>query len=111
MKMKIRILKNDNGFFEVEANGKIVGSGYMMLPADDDDFSYLEQIEIEEEFRNRGIGTAALYKIYEVFGSFFLAPDSEDAERLYDRICDRMKGKDYGAFGFAIDQGFGVFEM
>jgi len=109
--MKIRILKKEYGAFEIEVNDVVVGSGCMMVAEHEDDFSYLERIDIFEEYQNQGFGTAALYALCEIYGGFFLAPDNEGARRLYDRIADSMKQKDYDAFGFSIDQGFGVYEM
>ena len=105
----MKINKKENGLFEVEADGTIIGGGSMM--EDEDGDCYLERLDIEEEHRNQGHGTKALQELVDVYGSYFLAPDNEDAQRLYERVADEMKQADYDKFGFAIDQGFGVYEM
>jgi len=105
----MKIVKGENGLFSIEVEGTIIGGGSMI--EDDTAMSYLDGIEILEEHRNQGHGTKALYKIREAYGTYFLAPDNEDAQRLYERVADEMKQADYDSFGFAIDQGFGVYEM
>ena len=105
----MKIVKGENGLFGIEVDGIIIGGGSMI--EDEDGTSYLERIDIDEEHRNQGHGTKALYKIREAYGTYFLAPDNEDAQRLYERVADEMKQADYDSFGFAIDQGFGVYEI
>ena len=67
--------------------------------------AYCERIDIDEPFRNCGYGTAALRDLSEMFGGIVVAPDNEDAKRLYDRIGYESYKYDY------IDQGFGVYEI
>ena len=45
------------------------------------------------------------------FGRVVFAPDNADSKRLQDRIADTLNGRDYNEFGFAIDQGYGVYEL
>ena len=105
----MKIIKKESGLFDIEVDGIIIGGGSMI--EEEDGTSYLERLDIDEEHRNQGHGTKALYEIREVYGSYFLAPDNEDAQRLYERVADEMKIIDYDAFGFAVDRGFGVYEM
>lgn len=105
----MKIVKGENGLFSIEVEGTIIGGGSMI--EDDTAMSYLDGIEILEEHRNQGHGTKALYALRDTYGSYHLAPTSEDARRLYERIADEMRDDDYNRFGFAIDQGFGVYEM
>ena len=44
--------------FDIIENGITVGYASVMI---DDSSAYCERIDIEETFRNRGLGTAALY--------------------------------------------------
>ncbi len=104
----MKINQKENGVFEVEVDGQIIGEGRM---DSDDDGNYLEGLDIEEAHRGQGYGTKALHELAEVYGSYFLAPDNEGAQRLYERVAEPMKEKDYNEFGFAIDQGFGVYEI
>ena len=104
----MKINKQANGLFDIELDGAIIGGGSIVEEEGD---SYLERIDIDEDFRNQGHGTKALYAIEKAYGSYYLAPDNADAQRLYDRVCSEMNQADYGRFGFAIDQGFGVYEI
>lgn len=58
-----------------------------------------------EEYRNRGIGTAALQALSDEFCGIVVAPDNADALRLYQRIGNEGTHDDAGN----IDQGFGVY--
>lgn len=101
----MKIIQKNNGLFDIEVDGQIVGGGSMMV---DEDSSYLERIDIDEEHRGKGYGTQALYLLRDIYGPYYLAADNEDARRLYDRIADEMPQVEYDRWGFAIDQGFGV---
>lgn len=70
--------------------------------------AYCERIDIDEAHRNQGYGTAFLRALASEFGSVFVAPDNEDAQRLYDRLGWDVSDKDDW---WAIDQGFGVYEI
>lgn len=70
--------------------------------------AYCERIDIDEAHRNQGHGTAFLRALASEHGSLFIAPDNEDAQRLYDRIGWDVSDKDDW---WAVDQGFGVYEI
>jgi len=91
--------------------GKEIGSGSMMMAENEDDFTYLERIDINESYQNQGYGTQVLKNLKEQIGSYYLTPDNADAKRLYDRLGCEISNADYDRFGFAIDNGFGVFEI
>ena len=82
-----------------------------MLPESDNDFTYLERIDVFPEHQNKGYGTKALTELGNIFGDYYAAADNEGAQRLYDRLGSRMRSSDYDSFGFAIDQGYGVHEL
>ncbi len=103
--MKVTI--NQDATFTVEVDGKVVGVGSIV----ENGMTYLEGLEIYEEHRNQGYGTKAIYELANIYGEICMAPDNEDAARLYARIADPMKQTDYDAWGFAIDQGYGVFVL
>ncbi len=103
--MKIKV--NENGTFAIEKDGKVIGEGSVV----ENGTTYLEALEIQEEHRNQGYGTEALYELAKIYGEICLAPDNEDAQRLYERIADDMKDSDYNEFGFALDQGYGVYVL
>ena len=85
-------------------DGKEVGTIGMMA---DENEPYLERIDIDEAYRNKGIGTDALRLVAEKYGDFLIAPDNEDAKRLYERYGDESNS-DTAAY---IDQGYGVYEI
>lgn len=87
--------------FDIIENGVTVGYASVMV---DDSSAYCERIDIEEEYRNRGYGTAALRDLSEMFHGIIVAPDNEDAQRLYERIGYETSDDMY-------DQGFGVYEI
>lgn len=60
----------------------------------DEKSAYISSIEIYEEHRNHGYGTAALRTIAAEHGSIYICPDNEDAERLYARIGEECGAPD-----------------
>lgn len=85
-------------------DGKEVGTIGMVASENE---PYLERIDIDEEYRNKGIGTDALRLVAEKYGEFLIAPDNEDAKRLYERYGDESSS-DNAAY---IDQGYGVYSI
>ncbi len=85
-------------------DGKEVGTIGMVASENE---PYLERIDIDEEYRNKGIGTDALRLVAEKYGEFLIAPDNEDAKRLYERYGDESTS-DNAAY---IDQGYGVYSI
>lgn len=84
-------------------NGDVIGWCNIMA----DDTAYCEGIAINKECRNKGYGTSALYELSNIYGGITVAPDNEDAKRLYERIGSesRYENADY------IDQGYGVYDI
>lgn len=70
--------------------------------------AYCERIDINEEYRNQGIGTEALKLLSREFGTVTVAPDNEDAQRLYERIGYDVTDK---GDNWSVDQGYGVYEI
>lgn len=107
----IKINTQKNGQFYITHDNQIIGHGNIIVAESENDFTYLESIEILPEYRNQGFGTKALYRLSEIYGEFYFAPDNSDAKRLYDRIADQISDFEYSRFGFAIDQGYGVYVL
>ena len=75
--------------------------------------TYLENVDVYEVYRNKGIGTTAIKmfaKTYREKGIYF-APDNADAKRLYDRIAEEMDIREYDEYGTYVDQGYGVYVL
>ena len=92
-----------NELYELRIEGKTMGWASVMVSST----AYVERIEIDKNYRNRGLGTQMLKDLSTMYGSVAVAPDSEDARRLYQRIGSEYTGDDYEY----IDQGFGVYEI
>ncbi len=60
----------------------------------DDGCAYIERIDVDEGFRGQGIGSAAIREIASGFDRTFIAPDNEDAARLYARMGEKVVGDD-----------------
>lgn len=98
--------------YEIISDSKKVGTIEVVDHFNDDnDVCYVERIDIDSEYRNRGIGTYVLSTLlYDECGYYtvVVAPDSEDSKRLYERI---------GQEGFSdynldyMDQGYGVYSI
>lgn len=69
--------------------------------------AYVERIDVDEQYRGRGIGTDALLQASIMYGGITVAPDNERAARLYQRLGteSRYEGAEY------VDQGFGVYDI
>lgn len=98
--------------YDILLNGKKVGSTEIIDCWNEyNDICYVERIDIDEEYRGMGIGTTVLTdNLKDDYYSIVLAPDNEDAKRLYQRLgeeCNRIPGCDH-EFGY-FDQGYGVY--
>lgn len=84
--------------------------GAMNLTVSNDE-CYIERIDVWDGHRGQGIGTEMLRWVSAQYGLTYTAPDNTDAQRLYDRIGCEMRDDRYQRFGWAIDQGYGVYEI
>jgi GNAT superfamily N-acetyltransferase len=71
----------------------------------------VERIDIDEEFRSQGLGTALLKRILEDHKAVDIVPDSDDSARLYARLGEEMSNKDYNDYGNFLDDGYGVYTL
>ena len=97
---------NFEGHYYITVGGQEVGQ-FTIIRYEESDERYLERLDIDEPFRNAGLGTKAFYKIADEFGAYFFAPDNEGCQRLAQRIASEYRGEDAPY----IDQGFGVYEI
>lgn len=86
-------------------NGVEVGAAEISYGTDE--LPYVERIDIYPEYRNQGIGTKALKLIADKYGDYLIAPDNQDAARLYARLGELVE-TDITSY---IDQGYGVYEI
>lgn len=99
----------DNGveyMYRARVRGVEVGNASVIVYDDGD--AYVERIDVDDGYRNRGYGTAMLKQLAAMYGDVYLAPDNDDARRLYARLGDDVTGK--GSWGY-VDQGYGVYAI
>lgn len=87
--------------YDITDGARTIGSAAVMV---DNDGAYCDRIDILPEFRRCGHGTEALRELSRIYGGLTIAPDNEDARRLYDRIGSEITAE-------YIDQGYGVYQI
>lgn len=90
---------------------QVIGKAYTMVEFDEDgdkeEQVYLEDIDIDEEFRNQGHGTQAIQTLAEENDFLYFAPTDENNQRLYERIASDMEEEMSDVP--EVDQGYGVY--
>lgn len=92
--------------YTARVGGVDVG-GASVIVYDDGD-AYVERVDIDDGYRNRGYGTAMLKRLATMYDTVYLAPDNDDARRLYARLGDDVTSK--GSWNY-VNQGFGVYAI
>lgn len=87
--------------------GGVEIGGASVIVYDDGD-TYVERIDVDDGYRNHGYGTAMLKQLAAMYGIVYLAPDNDDARRLYARLGDDVTSK--GSWSY-VDQGYGVYAI
>lgn len=97
-------------FYKLDEDGREIGKATMEVY--DDGMNYVARLDVAESERGKGYGTAMLQMLREIYGSLIITPDNEDAARLYDRLGTSLEGtRQYDESLFALDNGFGVYEI
>lgn len=65
----------------------IVGSYELYITPD---YAYIGSLEIDEQYRRKGIATLKLCKLAKQYGKLYLCASSEESERLYSRLGRRV---------------------
>ncbi len=86
-------------------NGKQVGAAGINIY---DDFTLIERLDVDEEYRNKGIGSKIITDIASEFDTTYIVPDNENAKRLYERLGDEVTDDDVVEY---LDDGYGVYEI
>lgn len=89
---------------EILVDGQKVGIAFTMTDTENDDKTYLEDIVIDRDYRNKGYGTQAINLLAKKHGYLYFAPTDEDNQRLYERIAEEITTD-----APEVDQGFGVY--
>ena len=90
---------------DIKLNGETVGTVAIRIY---DDYSEIDRIDIDEKYRNKGIGTTVLGDIAGEFDTTYIVPDNESAKRLYERIGEEVTS---GEVYENLDQGYGVYRL
>lgn len=90
---------------DIKLNGETVGTVAIRIY---DDYSEIDRIDIDEKYRNKGIGTTVLGDIAGEFDTTYIVPDNENAKRLYERIGEEVTS---GEVYENLDQGYGVYQL
>ena len=108
---KITLKKTNSTYYEILKGETKVGG--IIFNDEYDGRAYLENIDVDADYRNQGIGTEAMRIFAEMNSTrgIYFAPDNEDAKRLYDRIAEEMSVSEYSEYGGNMDQGFGIYVM
>lgn len=90
---------------DIKLNGETVGTVAIRIY---DDYSEIDRIDIDEKYRNKGIGTTVLGDIAGESDTTYIVPDNESAKRLYERIGEEVTS---GEVYENLDQGYGVYRL
>lgn len=96
------------------ADGKCVGEATLTRYYDEDgatEYTHLEHICIYEGSRGKGHGSAAIEAMRKTFGRIVAAPDSEDSQRLYERLGELVVDTRGDMDETYLCVGFGVYEI
>lgn len=97
--------------YDIYADGVRVGDAQIVTDYDkeeSDSAAYIERIDIDDQHRCKGIGTAAIEMISREHDCAILAPDSERSKALYERLGRDIT--DHEVYGYC-DQGYGVYKI
>ena len=101
-------------FFDILADDAIVGAATLTRYYDEDceiKFSHLERIDIDVAFLGKGFRAATIKTMHRLYGRIVAAPDSEDSQRLYERIGKLVVDTTGDKEECYLDVGFGVYEF
>ena len=101
-------------FIDILADGVYVGEATLIRYHGENvrrEYAHLERIDIDEDFRGKGYGSAAIEAMRKAYGRIVAAPDSEDSQRLYERIGEPMFDFDGDREECHLDIGFGVYDF
>ena len=101
-------------FLDILAGGAIVGAATVIRYYDEDgntEYTHLDRIDIDEDSRGKGYGSAAIELMRKFYGRIVAAPDSLDSQRLYARIGEEVLDTRGDKEECYLDVGFGVYEV
>lgn len=103
-------LWTEEGFDTIEhdifVGDEQVGKAHIMDNPDIDE-KYLENIDIYEEYQNKGYGTQAIQMLAKKYNYIYFAPTDENNRRLYERIAQEEPAH----MDHDVDQGFGIYYL
>jgi GNAT superfamily N-acetyltransferase len=95
----------------------VAGDGFDLnyILFEDEDVIYVERIDVDEDVRGQGIGTAVLRQLAKEFYAVFVAPENATSKGYFEHIGEdayEMSAHLIDELGlWAIDQGYGIYEI
>ena len=99
---------------DIIESGETVGSAMLTLYHGENvvrEYAHLERIDIDEDKRGLGYGSAAIEAMRKEHGRIVAAPDSEDSQRLYERLGELVVDHRGDMEEIYLCVGFGVYEI
>ena len=99
---------------DILADDSIVGSAMLTRYHGENvgrEYAHLERIDIDEDSRGKGYGSAAIEAMRKAYGRIVAAPDSEDSQRLYALIGEEVLDTRGDMEECYLCVGFGVYEF
>lgn len=91
---------------------RYTGPGWQADVLELDDCGYVQRIDVDEDCRNNGIGTAAIRQIGMDFWRLYFAPDNADSARLFARLGEKVEGLIVDNTPMdCLDAGYGIYEV
>lgn len=87
--------------YSIKVDGITIGDCTIAV----DDVAFCERIDIMPQYRNYGYGTATMRLLSDKFDTIVVAPDNEDAARLFRAIGEEYKDES----AEYLEKGYGVF--
>ena len=95
--------------FRYYVSGTAIAAASLLI---DDKSTYVERLDVDDKYQNMGFGTRILQQLADEYGDVYVAPDNEDAKRLYERIgYDEVGSRAYNESYYAVDEGYGVYSI
>lgn len=76
-----------------------------------DGFAYIQRLDVEEPHRGKGLGTAIVQALKDIYGTLVASPASERSRGFFEIVGeeDETGGMLMGQPIWFLDQGYGVF--
>ena len=75
-----------------------------------DGFAYIQRLDVEEGHRGKGLGTAIVLTLKDIYGTLIASPASERSRGFFAKLGEAAVREELnGQAIWPLDQGYGVF--